>query len=132
MTECPNIHNKINIFNGRCCCNCKNRLADYSHPCTDSKSILQKRGYICYIPEDGLAFSGWPEHGLCELHIWWIQPQRYSILYIPSGEFISWPNDHSTSVPFRTTNIKYAEEIIDDLINKDLSSSKAEFEIVEI
>ena len=63
MSECQ--HSKY----GMCCCTCKHRLDDHSHPCTDGKSIMEHRGYICRPPEsDGRAFSGWSEHGLCEMH----------------------------------------------------------------
>jgi hypothetical protein len=65
---------------GSCCCTCKHRLTDYHH-CTTTGPVGTKeagsdgcvcskpRGFICYIPEmDGRAYSGWGEHGLCELH----------------------------------------------------------------
>ncbi len=59
-------------FHGRCCCTCRHRLTDYSHPCTDGKSVVEARGFICAAPElfDGSsgAHSGWTEHGICECH----------------------------------------------------------------
>ena len=55
-------------WNGRCCCNCRYHLKDMSHPCTDGESILKQRGWICSPPELEGAFSGWDEHGMCEMH----------------------------------------------------------------
>lgn len=51
----------------RCCCTCAHRVNDWSHPCTDGGRILNRRGYICANPELG-NYSGWSEHGLCEVH----------------------------------------------------------------
>jgi hypothetical protein len=64
VSECEKESN-----NGRCCCNCNNRLTDHSSPNTDGKPISEVRGFICFIENDGkvIAFSGWREHGLCEL-----------------------------------------------------------------
>ena len=60
---------------GRCCCNCKFRLTDYLH-CTTVGSENHK-GCVCSVPKgficiglEGRAYSGWTEHGMCELHIW--------------------------------------------------------------
>jgi hypothetical protein len=53
---------------GRCCCNCRYRLLDRSHPLTDGGRITHQRGWICKKPELNGAFSGWSEHGLCEMH----------------------------------------------------------------
>lgn len=54
-----------------CCCQCRWRLTDYSHPLTDGKNMLEKRGYICIaftqMEATDLAHSGWCEHGMCEL-----------------------------------------------------------------
>lgn len=52
---------------GACCCTCRYRLDDYSHPLTDGRPCTEQRGYICNNPELG-AYSGWSEHGLCECH----------------------------------------------------------------
>ena len=57
----------------RCCCTCRYRLEDRSHPSTDKGSVLQQRGWIC-AADSVVAFSGWSEHGLCEMHA-----------FIPSG-----------------------------------------------
>lgn len=52
----------------QCCCECKNRLTDYSHPWTDGKKASKIRGYICHVPEYGFTHSGWCEHSIgCEL-----------------------------------------------------------------
>ena len=57
------------LWKGRCCCNCKYHLVDWSHPWTDGKGITKQRGWICAPPELEGAFSGWDKHGLCEFHI---------------------------------------------------------------
>ena len=50
----------------RCCCTCKHRVNDWSHPHTDGLRISIRRGFICANPELG-HYSGWDEHGLCEV-----------------------------------------------------------------
>lgn len=51
----------------QCCCVCKFHLPDQSHPLVDGGKISQRKGWICFPPEfNGLAFSGWSMHGLCE------------------------------------------------------------------
>lgn len=54
-------------WHGECCCTCRYRLNDYSHPHTDGKRVTHQRGYVCANPEMGGVFSGWPEHGTCEM-----------------------------------------------------------------
>lgn len=67
-------------FNGSCCCNCENHLKDYHHCTTNPKPegvdgcvCSVQKGWICKItfPDTNETFyhSGWPEHGLCEMHI---------------------------------------------------------------
>lgn len=60
----------------RCCCNCKHHLADFHH-CTTSKALREEKktcvcsiqkGWICAAPEFEGVFSGWTEHGMCEMH----------------------------------------------------------------
>ncbi len=64
----PNSARRCQINNiGACCCTCRHRILDYSHPITDGKPAGQVRGYICNHPELG-AYSGWPAHGMCECH----------------------------------------------------------------
>lgn len=54
---------------GRCCCNCRHHLRDHAHPETTGGSVKVQMGWICFPPEfDGAAFSGWTEHGMCEMH----------------------------------------------------------------
>jgi len=57
---------------GVCCCSCNWRLEDRSHPLTDGKSMGDRRGWICagfaFTEGEGVAISGWPEHGICEMH----------------------------------------------------------------
>jgi hypothetical protein len=53
---------------GRCCCNCRYHLRDHSHPLTDGGRITAQRGWLCNPPELDAYFSGWPEHGMCEMH----------------------------------------------------------------
>lgn len=55
-------------YQGRCCCNCRYHLRDHSHPLTNGGVISQQRGWICDPPELDMAFSGWSEHGMCEMH----------------------------------------------------------------
>lgn len=41
-----------------------------SHPTTDGRSLVATRGWICSPPGFGRkAFSGWTEHGMCEMWI---------------------------------------------------------------
>lgn len=67
---------------GRCCHNCKWHISDRSHPSTDGGRVINQRGWICvgfiFMEGDPIAFSGWPEHGLCEIHE-----------FIPNGEFVT-------------------------------------------
>jgi hypothetical protein len=63
-------------MSGRCCCNCRYHIQDNMH-CTTVVAPrccvcgIQK-GWICMPPEfqgeQQLAFSGWTEHGMCEMH----------------------------------------------------------------
>lgn len=55
----------ISKFDG-CCCECKFRYNDWSHPHTNGNNISVLRGYICWTPVLG-AMSGWDEHGMCEM-----------------------------------------------------------------
>ena len=53
-----------------CCCVCRHHIKDYGHPDTDGKTFTQ-RGWVCVgvlnaCGED-MVFSGWFEHGMCEL-----------------------------------------------------------------
>jgi hypothetical protein len=53
---------------GQCCCTCLNHLTDVTHPITGEKSHGEFKGWICFPPEfEGKAFSGWSEHGMCEM-----------------------------------------------------------------
>lgn len=55
---------------GTCCCNCRNRIDDYSHELTDGRPCTEPRGWVCVGMvgmDDGGAHSGWSEHGMCEL-----------------------------------------------------------------
>ena len=60
---------------GCCCCNCKYHIRDFHHCTTVVNKPLGKcvcsepKGWICMPPEmEGEAYSGWSEHGLCEMH----------------------------------------------------------------
>jgi hypothetical protein len=74
LVPCPNIGPDADpetreIHNGQCCCNCRYLIRDFSHPCTDGGRISEQRGWICFPPEfEGVMFSGWNAHGLCEMH----------------------------------------------------------------
>jgi hypothetical protein len=57
-----------------CCCLCRYHVADHSHPGTDGGSILEQRGWVCTVfltwpdgDDPPKVFSGWHEHGLCEM-----------------------------------------------------------------
>jgi len=52
---------------GRCCCNCANHFEDRHHPCTTGESITKQRGWVCFVDDECVMFSGWSEHGMCEL-----------------------------------------------------------------
>lgn len=56
-----------------CCCTCKWRYVDRSHPGTDGRSMLLQRGWICAQPFLGYH-SDWFEHGMCEE--WTERPER--------------------------------------------------------
>lgn len=59
---------------GRCCCNCKWHIKDYHHCTTlgqkDGKCVCNdQKGWICLSPiSEDCAYSGWSEHGMCEMH----------------------------------------------------------------
>ena len=72
-------HNKEIDNYGRCCCNCKWHIEDFHH-CTTKKRTRtesntegcccdQHKGWICMMPESERVYSGWSEHGLCEMHV---------------------------------------------------------------
>lgn len=61
---------------GRCCCSCRYHIKDFHHCATinradfaDSDCVCStQKGWICAPAEMERAWSGWSEHGLCELH----------------------------------------------------------------
>lgn len=62
-------------FGHTCCCNCQNHIRDFHH-CTTKRGrkpgtcvCSEQKGWIC-APEGltGPVYSGWKEHGLCEMH----------------------------------------------------------------
>jgi len=62
---------------GQCCCSCKWRYVDRSHPGTDGKPMSNTRGYICAEPFLGYH-SEWSEHGICEC--WIERPIRPTVI----------------------------------------------------
>lgn len=57
-----------------CCCKCQWHEEDFEH-CTTNPALRDEngtcicnihKGWICQIPGDH-SFSGWPEHGYCEM-----------------------------------------------------------------
>lgn len=73
MKKCD--HNKEIDNGGRCCCNCKYHIEDFTHCCTTTKKEGETgcicgahKGWICMPPETDQAYSGWKEHSLCEMH----------------------------------------------------------------
>lgn len=63
-------------WRGRCCCNCRWHIEDFHH-CTTAWELRSEKGgcvcdehkgWICMAPEMEHAYSGWTEHGLCEMH----------------------------------------------------------------
>ena len=90
-TPCPNEGHA-------CCCNCQHRLKDYTH-CTTVPGRQPGeclcgtlKGFICNIPEYDGAFSGWSEHGECELHDW----KSNYFPYILNGKRLTWRDNGTT------------------------------------
>lgn len=58
-----------------CCCTCRWHHADFHHCCTARELRQEKRGCVCGVqkgwicapPESERMYSGWPEHGICEM-----------------------------------------------------------------
>lgn len=67
---------------GRCCCNCRFHLRDYHHCTTVQPPPMrcvcsEPKGWICSPPEfEGAAYSGWSEHGMCEMHDFALKPKK--------------------------------------------------------
>lgn len=63
---------------GHCCCGCRWHIEDFHH-CTTVKErdhcvCSEHKCWICLAPEmDGFAYSGWSEHGMCEM---WMPKQH--------------------------------------------------------
>lgn len=55
------------------CGNCRFLVADHSHPNTDGGRVTHQRGWVCVgflmCEPENIVFSGWPEDGMCELHV---------------------------------------------------------------
>ena len=58
-----------------CCCTCRFHIADFHH-CTTAWEMREQhggcvcsvqKGWICTGPEPEGMYSGWPEHGRCEM-----------------------------------------------------------------
>lgn len=61
-------------WHDQCCCNCQHHIEDFYHCATGFREanegcICSKhKGWICMPPEfEGKAYSGWDEHGMCEM-----------------------------------------------------------------
>ena len=52
---------------GQCCCTCKSRMREMSHPLTDGLPVNLQRGWVCVCEGLDCVFARWPAHGLCEL-----------------------------------------------------------------
>lgn len=51
-----------------CCCQCKFHLKDYQYAHTGEHWWDKHRGWICVgFQHEGAAFSGFAEHGMCEM-----------------------------------------------------------------
>jgi hypothetical protein len=75
----------------KCCCNCRYHLRDYHH-CTTITPQLKAElggGCVCSVPKGWICsvgahdpygetrmYSGWTEHGICELHWERMIPER--------------------------------------------------------
>ena len=65
-------------FRGECCCNCRHNLQDF-YDCTTTKQhegcvCNQPKGYVCALRlNEGIVYSGWTEHGMCEM---WKRQER--------------------------------------------------------
>lgn len=70
MTECQK-DNEPMI--GSCCCNCRFHLKDHAHCSTvverNGECVCHvQKGWVCAAPEhEGIVYSGWTEHGKCEM-----------------------------------------------------------------
>ena len=60
---------------GDCCCNCVHHIEDFHHCTTSWKLRENKGGCVCSVhkgwicnPDEDTAYSGWSEHGMCEMH----------------------------------------------------------------
>lgn len=70
MKDISKCHKDLKPGLGQCCCNCGNHYKDYHHPWTTGKSIMEQRGWICFVDmgdEMSIMHSDWSEHGMCEL-----------------------------------------------------------------
>ena len=79
----------FHLNNENCCCHCQYQLLDCSHPHTDGKSCTEKRGFACAPPGANCIYSGWSEHGECEMFderakSVWIKPKTPTI--VPHSE----------------------------------------------
>lgn len=62
-------------FKGKCCCSCAHHIKDFYHCSTGSIKMIgesclcnQPKGYVCALRlSEGIVYSGWTEHGLCEM-----------------------------------------------------------------
>lgn len=66
-TECQKEKHK-----DKCCCNCVYHIEDFHHCTTVNRAtgecVCKKhKGWIC-MPDNKIAYSGWTEHGMCEMH----------------------------------------------------------------
>jgi hypothetical protein len=59
---------------GECCCTCRYHVPDCHHPDTTGKSMSEQRGWVCLAPEFDCVFSGWGEHGACEMYAKGVEP----------------------------------------------------------
>lgn len=64
-------------MHGRCCCNCRFHLRDHHHcttagddikPAANDCKCSVPKGWVCAPPEFPVVYSGWSEHGMCEMH----------------------------------------------------------------
>lgn len=61
-------------WRGKCCCTCKYRLEDFYHCTTAAHAepgkcvCSEHKGWVCAPEETDRVYSGWTEHGLCEMH----------------------------------------------------------------
>ena len=51
LKDTPKCHKNLQPGLGQCCCNCGHHYKDFHHPWTTGKSIMEQRGWVCFIDD---------------------------------------------------------------------------------